>query len=128
MTGAVLGPIGDAAPYWALLLWGLDRQCLRHPFRPSTAGIRPGAGAAARAARQAQGCAKVHDRLRIIAGAFLWGQACRRLANHLSGGGQRRFDVEQPRHHPLDIAVHHRCLKVEGDGGDGGSRIGTDAG
>ena len=44
------------------------------------------------------------------------------------GVGQRRADVEQARHHALDIAVDHRGGPVEGDRGDRGGRVGADAG
>ena len=41
---------------------------------------------------------------------------------------QRRSDLEQARHHPLDIAVDDRSLPVEGDRGDRRRRIGADPG
>ena len=39
---------------------------------------------------------------------------------------QRRLDGEEPRHHPLDVAVHHHRRPVEGDRGDRRGGIGAD--
>jgi hypothetical protein len=47
---------------------------------------------------------------------------------HRLGRGQRVLDGVEPRHHPLDIAVHHRRRPVEGDRGDRGGRVGPDPG
>ena len=42
--------------------------------------------------------------------------------------GSGSFDREQPRDHPLDIAVDHDRAPAEGDRGDRGGGIGADAG
>ena len=71
---------------------------------------------------------EVHHRLRIVAGAAFRRQRRLQRADLLLGGGKRRLDPEDPRQHPLDIAVHDRCRLVIGDGGDRRGRIVADAG
>ena len=79
-------------------------------------------------ARRAQRRAQVHHRLGEIAGSPLRHQRRGQCAQPLLGGRQRCTLGEQPRHDPLDIAVHSRDWPVEGDRRDRRRRIVADAG
>ncbi len=86
------------------------------------------ADAAGRALRGADGGAEVHQRLRVLAGPRGRGQRRGELDEARLGGGKRGLDREEPRHHPLDVAVDHDGAPAEGDRRHRGGGIGTDAG
>ena len=100
----------------------------RDALRPRFADIHHRADAAGRRLRRADCGAEVHDRLGIIAGALARCQfACQSLQLRFSAGQRLGHRVE-PRHDPLDIAVDHRGLPPERDGGDRGGRVNANSG
>ena len=83
---------------------------------------------AARPLRRADRRAEIHHRLGEIArpvGRHQRLDAGRGSPAWRAGSGVR--DREEPRHHPLDIAVDHRRRPVEGDRRDRRRRVGADA-
>ena len=72
--------------------------------------------------------AQIHHRLGEIPGAFLRRQGCGQAPDLRLASRQRILQGEEPRDHPLDIAVDGGRLAVEGDGRDRRRRIGADAG
>ncbi len=83
---------------------------LRIAAPPRRAIVHPGAERAGRLLRRADGGAEVHHRLREIAGARVRRERLRQRADLRLGRRQLFLDREQPRHHPLDIAVdRHRA-------------------
>ena len=96
--------------------------------RPAQAG-HPGADAAGGRARGADRRAEVHHRLRVVARAAPRASVAAASARRRGfAAGSGVLDGEEPRHHPLDVAVDHHRRPVEGDGGDGGGGVGADAG
>ncbi len=82
---------------------------------------------AGRFLRRAERGAEIHHRLREIAGAMLWRNLTRKPAQFRLRPGQRRLNCKQPRHHPLDIAVHRARRCIEGNRGNRGRRVVADA-
>ena len=98
------------------------------PARPRIAQVIDRTAITGRGPRRAEGRAEVHHRLREVAGALLRCQRVGAFADLGLGFRQRRFDVEEARHHAFDIAVDDCRRLAEGDGGDRGGRVGADAG
>jgi tripartite-type tricarboxylate transporter receptor subunit TctC len=117
-----------AASQPPLVLRTLDREGLRIAAPARGAGREPRAQDTARLLRRADRGAEVHQRLGEIARPPRRHQRLHARADVRLGGRQGGLDREQSRHHPLDIAVDRRGAGTEGDRGDGGRRVGTDAG
>ncbi len=102
------------------------------PRTPAFADRQDGAQRAQRAgriARRADRRAQIHHRLREVAGAP--GRQDRRLprcAPSPCPAASVSSMRQQPRHHALDIAVHHGNRFVEGDSRDRRAGIGADPG
>ena len=109
-------------------LWQFARQVGGYPIGAGRADGHPGADRAGGAARRADGGAKVHHRLSIVAGSLRRGQTVRPRDKFGFRGRKRGFDLEHTGHDPFDIAVNHGCGFVKGNRSDGGGGIGADAG
>ena len=82
------------------------------PRRRAAQSVHPRAERAGRLHRRADGGAEVHQRLREVAGARVRRQRLRQTMDLRLGRRQFLLDGEQPRHHPLDIAVdRHRAWR-----------------
>ncbi len=82
---------------------------------------------ARRPLRRAHRGAEIHHRLGEVARPLRRRQHGGKTLQLALGGRQRCLDREQPRHHPLDIAVDRRDLRPVGDRRHRRRRIGTDA-
>ncbi len=106
----------------------LARKRLRIAAQPRRAIRHPGAERAGRLHRRADGGAEVHQRLREIAGARVGHERMRQPLNLRLGRRQFLLDREQPRHHPLDIAVDRHRAGIEGDRRNRRRGVAPDAG
>ena len=97
------------------LLLRLDRQRLGRALAHAETFRFERAEQAGWCLRRADARAKVHHRLREVAGTRVGGDPVGGGADRDAGAGQRRADCEQPRDDALDIGIdHHRAL-AEGD-------------
>ena len=126
-----VGPMsnkGCTAPQRAFALGYSARKGFRIAACAGGAAFVPRAEDAGWFLRCADCSAEIHHRLREIAGAPLRSEFARQPAQFRFCVGQRRSDGEQPRNHPLNVAVDRARLCIERDRGDRGGRIGADAG
>ncbi len=124
----VLGHEGRAEPHRLFLLRRLARVELGILPAEHAAGGIERTERAGRPARRADRRAEVHHGLREIARPVLRRHGCDERAHVRLCRRQGRLDGVETGDDPLDIAVEHGALPVEGDGGDGGGRIVADAG
>jgi len=117
--------------FFGLFAFGLFHgKRRRNSLRISLAGRPHRAQTAGRGARDADCRAKIHHRLREIAGPV--GAPLRYVlregANDFLRPRKRVGDGEHARDHTVHIPVDHRCRFIERDGCDGGGRIIPDPG
>ena len=117
-------------PQRPLLFWRPPRQFGGDAEPSAPAGLHPRTHRTARRRWRANRRPQVEQRLSEITGP---GHRVRVPAKLLGRGPNRGFDArqrlrqrEQPRSHPLDIAVDRHRRHVEADRRHGGSRIGPD--
>src|SRR5690606_17207357 len=106
----------------------LDRKPLLRLKRPRRAILRHWAQDAGWAAWGADRGAEIHHRLCEIAGARVGKQVLDHGADFRLGRGKGRLDCPQAGDHPLHITIYYGGRAVEGDRGDGRSRVVADAG
>jgi len=126
--GAVLAPQPEQDPIAQrpFRFLGLPRQGVGNACRSRRAIPAPRAQHAARPARGTQHRAQIHQRLGEIAAAgFRHQRGGKRLQLRLCFG-EGAVHGEEPRHHPLDIAIDGGRAVAEGDRGDRRRRIGAD--